>query len=135
MRGKMNFSGLIGKTMTKVEKVKNKWYGDMIIFVSKNGEKYAMFHDYDCSEDVFIEDICGDLSDLVGNPILRAEEASNNSHGDNNYHDSMTWTFYHLATIKGHVTIRWFGTSNGYYSEEVDFVKVAFPDDERLNDY
>lgn len=84
-------------------------------------DAYAMlFHSQDCCESVYIESIVGDLDDLVGEPLLRAEEAS--SDDDSGNYESATWTFYKFATIKGYVDIRFLGTSNGYYSESVSFV-------------
>jgi hypothetical protein len=81
-----------------------------------------MFHQQDCCESVLLEDIIGDVQDLIGSPILEAEETTDGGWDDE--HESYTWTFYKLGTIKGHVNIRWFGSSNGYYSESVDFEKV-----------
>lgn len=89
-------------------------------------EQYVLWHSKDCCEDVHIDDIIGDLSDLIGTPILLAEEVSSpmgNPVPEYN-DDSWTWTFYKLSTIKGSVTIRWIGMSNGFYSESVDFQKL-----------
>lgn len=72
-------------------------------------------------------DIVGDLNDLIGQPLLMAEEVENerdvNPEGVTapQYQDSFTWTFYKLATVKGYVTISWYGESNGYYNESVSF--------------
>ena len=75
-------------------------------------------------------DIVGDRGDIIGVPVLLAEEVKHEQ-DDNpqgveipDYQDSFTWTFYKLATIKGSITIRWYGESNGYYSESVEFVKL-----------
>lgn len=73
-----------------------------------------------CCENVCIEDIAGDVDDLVGAPLLMAEEVTSVAEE----HESGTWTFYKFATINGFVTVRWLGTSNGYYSESVDFEEV-----------
>lgn len=113
------FEDLIGKVLVSVE---NK--GDEMVFTLDNGEAYKLYHDQDCGESVSVEDVIGDLNDLVGSPILMAEEVSQSENPEGvtkKNQDSFTWTFYKLATIKGYVTIRWYGESNGYYSESVDW--------------
>ncbi len=66
------------------------------------------------------------LSELVGSPILMADE----SRGDTGYDEEREenshylWTFYRFATKKGYVDLRFLGTSNGFYSEEMTFVRL-----------
>ena len=94
-----------------------------LTFFTQEGRVFQQSHYQDCCESVLVEDIIGDVSDLIGSPILRAEERSNRlQNGD--YGDVEEWTFYELATINGSVTIRWIGTSNGYYSTSVSFVEI-----------
>lgn len=119
----MNFDILKGKTITSiVGAVKGS---DEIIFSCSDGSQYRLLHYYDCCESVEIEDICGDINDLIDSPILIADEVENDNVGNprSEYDESFTWTFYKLATINGYVDIRWYGTSNGYYSERVDFIE------------
>jgi len=121
---------LIGKTLTKVENKDN----DEIIFTCEDGKQYKMYHGQDCRESVSIEDIIGDLQDLVGSPVLKAEEVSNyeptskediEKTKEADDWGSCTWTYYKIATIKGYVDIRWYGESNGNYCESVDFILLG----------
>ena len=117
-----SLSELIGKTMRAVTQ-KGR---DSIDFESVDGERWRMYHAQDCCELCDIEDVCGDLADLVGSPIVMAEASTNSDAPKPGEYppDSFTWTFYKLATAKGYVTIRWYGESNGYYSETASFGRI-----------
>lgn len=128
MRNYLKFEDLLGLTMKSVEKTEE--YGeDVIIFKTTCGRTLNMEHIQDCCEGVYIESIVGDLEDLVGEPILVAEESISHDTPVGFEHkyepDSQTWTFYKLATRKGYVDIRWLGESNGYYSEGVDLIEYV----------
>jgi hypothetical protein len=136
---------LVGKTLKDVYRDREN---ESIFFLTGDGTGYVMYHSQSCCENVTIESIVGDLQDLVGTPILVAEERTHTNldgvqsgtvpdliwitawkakHEDH-YTPILggeTWTFYTFRTIKGSVDIRWCGSSNGYYSESVDFERIA----------
>jgi hypothetical protein len=114
----LNVSTMAGLILTSIRK-----NAEEIEFKTACGQTFFMWHSQDCCEYVYIESVVGDLQDLVGNPLLLASEEVNKGETESEY-DSQTWTFYKFATIKGYVDIRWYGNSNGYYSERVDFGKV-----------
>lgn len=127
------FSVLQGKTLTAI-KVSNT----EVIFTTSEGDEYKLYHEQDCCETVELDDVIGDWDDLIGEPLLVAEELSNKasqlmklitdgSQFDASEYESFTWTFYHMRTRKGTVMMRWLGTSNGYYSEDVHFVQLNTP--------
>jgi len=115
----LNISEFKGKVFKSIDK-KEEGGEDSIIFTTDKGEVYKMSHEQDCCESVYIESINGDLKDLIDSPILLAEEVTET--GDDGWY-TYTWTFYKIGTIKGTVTIRWNGESNGFYSEEVSIVE------------
>ena len=118
-------SELFGKTLTRVERGMHGGE-DALIMEDTTGTVYTLAHSRDCCENVNIDDITGDLSDLVGAPLVMAEEATQSgaeaglAFPGGYPSESSTWTFYKFATVKGYVTVRFFGESNGYYSEGVD---------------
>lgn len=145
----VDFSVLKGKTLRLIE---NR--GDELLFHTTDGETYRQIYYNDCCASCSVEEIHGNFDDLIGTPVLMAEEVSSREpdaalieerkaayeadvakYGDDFYssgpspengwaEDSETWTFYKAATIKGCVTIRWYGSSNGYYSESPTFERV-----------
>mgnify|MGYP003295832161 CR=1 FL=1 len=119
MREDVNFSELVGKTIKNITGLEK--YSDEVIFECTDGSKYKMYHVQDCCESVEIDEVFGDVNDLIGQKIVLAEANTNSDKPREDYENSFTWTFYKLATQKGYVDIRWYGTSNGYYSEAVDF--------------
>ena len=128
---------MLGKTFVQVTGAVGNFD---LLFETANGERFMFSHQQDCCERVDINDIVGDLQDLVGEPLLLAEEVQGETpvDFDEGDHESVTWTFYKFATRKGYVDVRWLGESNGYYSEGVDlFVEgVVVPGEHQptLND-
>ena len=110
---------MLGKTFVQVSGAVGNFD---LLFETANGERFMFSHQQDCCERVDINDIVGDLQDLVGEPLLLAEEVQGETPVDFNEreYESVTWTFYKFATRKGYVDVRWLGESNGYYSERVD---------------
>ena len=100
---------------------------DEIVMRFSDGSSCRWFHSQDCCETVIVDDVVGEWTDLYGHPLLVAEERESDDHhgvrpdglpiGD----DSNTWTFYTFRSVGGSVDVRWNGSSNGYYSESVDF--------------
>lgn len=100
-----SIQSLINQTPLYVEHLSESSCGECINFYLDNGKLVTMYHSQDCCEDVHIDDISG-----------------KDSSEDDFYDDeSYTWTFYTLANVSSVVDIRWYGSSNGYYSESVNF--------------
>lgn len=117
------FEDLVGQNIQELNGLRKG--SREVVLRMVGGKAFRMTHQQDCCESVAVEDVIGDPADLVGTPLTMAEVVSNQEdpegYVDDHYREGYTWTFYKLATVKGYVTIRWLGESNGYYSEGVDF--------------
>ena len=126
-----SFKEFIGQKIKNIEiKKDDKYYpivgfiGDYsseLIFTLENGKRYMFSHYQEASENVYIEDISGDIKKIIGKEILKFEERTETNSGTG---WSDTYTFYDIETLTEHIQIRWCGSSNGYYSESVDFDEI-----------
>lgn len=115
----------------------------VLLFEAVDGTVFIMTMDdqWHASCDMTWLDICGELGDLEGTPILKADvliSETNTPLSDND--DPSTpqkWVFYHFATTKGYVSIRWLGTiptnaGEAYYASAV---KLFVFDPTEYDDY
>jgi hypothetical protein len=118
----VQFSELKGKT---IKSIKVSGEMDEVTFACSDGTKYLMYHSQSCCESVYLEKYSMiELDELAGQKIISAYETSES--GDREY-GSETWTFYNIQGEKSSATLRWYGSSNGYYSESVSFYRTAEP--------
>ncbi len=123
MMDDIQFNELIGKTIINITGIEDIDEETTIKFTCSDGTMYVMEHDRECCESVTLDDVVGDVNDILNYPILIAEECTN-SDNPKDEEDYFTWTFYKLATIKGYLDIKWYGRSNGYHSESVEFKRL-----------
>jgi hypothetical protein len=107
-------STIIGQKILKIKISEDKC--TILFYTDKS--KFIMHHGQECCEDVHLEEVHGgDLTDLEGTIITSAsEDICSNEEG--------TLTFYRFGNKDITLTIRWIGTSNGYYSENVSFTEI-----------
>jgi hypothetical protein len=115
-----DITDLIGKTIVKVEFVECR-----ADFYLSDSTLLRLEHHQYCCENVYIEKVFGNMADILDSPVLSATEfisLDNPSDTDVDliYQDSFSWTTQEITTAKGSLKIRWYGQSNGYYSESVD---------------
>ena len=101
---------------------------ERMLIYCKNKKVVEFYHDQFCCECVWLEDGDGISNgvDIFTGCDWCEVDISEQTNEDKNatplerWDDSFTWTFYKFKTNKGYDTIRWYGTSNGCYSERVD---------------
>lgn len=121
MEAYIDFASLVGEVLVSISGCMRG--SDEIVFTTASGRTFRMYHERDCCESVVVEDVIGDPKILLNLPITVARVDSNqdNPLDTSEYAEPHLWTFYNIGTARGTVTLRWYGTSNGYYSMSVSF--------------
>ena len=118
------YNDLLGKTITRVLQSTEEFY---LLF--DDNTYFRLYHEQCCCETVELIDIDGDTDDLVGGTLREAEVVTHEWETS----ESERWTYYKFGTQKGSVSLRWYGSHNGYYSNTVDEESGPITDDVQNN--
>lgn len=125
-----------GETVVKIDNLKEGGFD--VKFICASGKVFRMFHEQECCEDVEIEEIHGNVEDLIDSPIITAYRSLSEPPSckkPENFRDFWNggycrWTFFIFRTMKGTVTVRWYGESNGYYAVDATFREGKIDEEE-----
>jgi hypothetical protein len=109
------FKDFVGKTCVKIDGMKDN--SDDMLMTFSDGSTISMYHYQDCCESVYIADVAGDPDDLLNTPLLMCEEAESGPYEPQPGYEEWTDLWFKFRTMKGDVTLRWRGESNGSYSQ------------------
>ena len=117
----MKFNELEGLSIFSIDGLERQ--SELITITTDDNRTFKMYHDQDCCEHVYLADF--QLHGTYKGKVLKATVDTNeDDEPEFEYEDTYTWTYYIIETENGKLTLRWFGSSNGYYSESVDFYEV-----------
>jgi hypothetical protein len=125
-------SDIIGKTVVNVVQTEDK-----ILMIFSDGDVGKFYHESEYGESVHINDVSGDWSDLIGNPLLEADEQINDrvkviDPGGYNDGGIGIQTFYTFRGIGGSVNVKWYGETSGRYPVLVDVTLTKASDIKRV---
>lgn len=101
--------------------------GNDAVYLTTDRGVFRLHHVQDCCECVVVESLTGWSGN--GGVVRVAEERTDGGENDERG-ESWLATFYTIRTDGDDIDLRWFGESNGYYSESVtvDLVAAVPPD-------
>lgn len=116
------YSEFSGKTIQEIRGCKK--HSDEVTIIFTDGSCLKFYHRQDCCETILLEDYDITPEWLIDSKIISVEERISRS-GEgikplNNWAESYTWSFYAIKTSSSTMVLRWYGESNGWYSETVD---------------
>lgn len=89
---------------------------DVMLFEEEDGVLHLFFNELICCEVIVLYDVQGDVPNLLGNPLLKAEVLPYAQIIEEvdivEWGSDCAWSVFTFETVKGSVSFRWFGQSH-----------------------